>query len=77
MPIKSAVMVSRDEVSVSIAKALLVLSLFTHSFRDFSDKTVSYSFLSTSMIEPSKDWLGEDLTQFLNSSEVKSLFNSS
>ena len=77
MPIRSAVIVSKDDVSVSMAKAEHLFNFSAQVFKALSDKTVSYSFEGTDAIGSSVDRPSEDLIQFLNSRDAKSLLSSS
>ena len=52
MPIKSAVMVSKEEVSVSTAKTLQLSIFLAQAFKSFSVKTTWYSFFDLGVAGP-------------------------
>ena len=76
MPIRSAVMVSKDDVSVSMAKAEHLFNFSAQVFKALSDKTVSYSLEGSDDMGASVEWPSEDFIQFLNSRDAKSLLSS-
>ena len=70
-------MVSKDDVSVSIAKAEHLFNFSAQVFKALPDKTVSYSLEGADDIGASVERPSADFIQFLNSRDAKSLLSSS
>ena len=77
IPMRSAVIVSKEEVSVSIAKTLHLSSFLVHAFKSSSDKTAWYSFFDFGALGISLPELLDDFIHVLNSRDANNLFNSS